>query len=96
MDGTKILSISVENLQFLDSLIFMAMNLKSMPKPFDLTFKKSYYPHLFNMAKNLVYVGPYSEPNYYGAVFMSVMSDPRFWHGIRSKTNEFSTIRKNC
>ena len=28
-------------------------------------------PHLFNTAKNLDYVGPHSEPKYYGADFMS-------------------------
>ena len=44
IDGTKILSMSVENLYFLDSLNFMTMTLKSMPKSFDLTCKKGYYP----------------------------------------------------
>jgi len=42
MDGTKILSMSVENLCFLDSLNFMPMSLKNMPKSFDLTCKKVY------------------------------------------------------
>jgi hypothetical protein len=37
MDGTKILSMSVENFQFLDSLNFMPMSLKGVPKSFDLT-----------------------------------------------------------
>ena len=31
MDGTKILSMTVEHLQFLDSLNFLPMSLKSMP-----------------------------------------------------------------
>ena len=70
-DGTKILSMFVEKLQFLDSLNFMPMNLKSMPKSFDLTCKKGYYPHFFNTAKNLDYMGPYPEPKYYVAEFMS-------------------------
>ena len=66
MEGTKILSMSVENLQFLDWLNFMPMSLKSMPKSFDLSHKKGYFPHFFNTAKNLDYVGPYSETKYYG------------------------------
>ena len=35
MDGTKILSMTVEHLKFLDSLNFLPMSLKSMPKSFD-------------------------------------------------------------
>jgi hypothetical protein len=42
MDGTKILTMCVENLIFVDSLCFLPMSLKSMPKSFDLTSKKGY------------------------------------------------------
>ena len=42
MDGTKILSMSVENFCFLDSLNFMPMCLKNMLKSFYLTCKKVY------------------------------------------------------
>jgi hypothetical protein len=45
----------------------MAVSLKSMPKSFELTSKKGYYPHFFNTANNLDYVGRYPEPKYYGA-----------------------------
>ena len=71
MDGTKILSMPVENLNFLDSLNFMPMTLNSMLNSFDLTCKKGYYPYFSNMAKNFDYVVPYPEPKYYGADFMS-------------------------
>ena len=37
--------------------------------------KKGYYPHFFNTAENLDYVGPYPEPRFYGAQYMS--SDER-------------------
>jgi hypothetical protein len=56
-DGMKILSICVDNLDFLDSLNFLAMSLKSMLKSFYLTFKKGHYPHFFNTTKNSDYVG---------------------------------------
>ena len=42
MDSTKILSMVVENMHFLDSLNFLPMSLKSMPKSFDLSCKKGY------------------------------------------------------
>jgi hypothetical protein len=47
------------------------MSLKSMPKSFDLTCKKGYYPHFFKTASNLNYVGPYPEPEFYAADSMS-------------------------
>ena len=52
---------TVDHLHFLDSLNFLPMSLKNMPKSFDLTCDKGFYPHFFNMAKNLDYVGPYPE-----------------------------------
>ena len=78
MDGTKILSMSVEKFYFLHSLNFMPMGLKNMPKAFDLTCKKVYYPHFFNTANNLDYVGPYPEPKYYGADFISAAERAQF------------------
>ena len=71
MDCTKIPSMRVENLISIDSLSFLSISLKSMPKSFNLTCKKGNYPYFFNKAKNLDYVGPYPEPKYYGAAFMS-------------------------
>jgi len=71
MDGTKILSMIVENLHILNSLNFLPMSFKSMPKSLDLTCKKQYYSHFFNMANNLIYVGRYPEPKFYGADYMS-------------------------
>ena len=71
LDGCKILRMVVENLHSLDSLNHLPMSLKSMPKSFDLTCKKWYYPYFFNTAKNFDYVGCHPEPKFYGADFMS-------------------------
>jgi len=83
MDGSKILSMVVANLYFLDSLNFLPMSLKSMPKSFDLTCKNGFYPHFFNTADNLDYVGPYPEPKFCGADYMSSDERAQFleWHG---------------
>ena len=40
MDGSKILSIVLEDLHFLDSLNYLPVSLKSIPKSFNLTCKK--------------------------------------------------------
>jgi hypothetical protein len=53
MDGSKILSMEVEHLHLFDSLYYLPMSLKSMPKSFDLTRRKGFYPHFFNKASNL-------------------------------------------
>jgi len=71
MDGRKILSMGVENLHFVDSLNFLPMFLKRMSKSFDLTCNKDNYPHFWNTYKNLDYVGPHPEPEYYEADVMS-------------------------
>jgi len=42
MDGSKILSMVVKNLNFMDSLNYLPISLKSMPNSFDLTYKKGY------------------------------------------------------
>jgi len=78
MDGSKILCVVVENLHFLDSNNYLPMSLKSMPKSFHLTCKKVYYPHFFNTANNLDYVGSHPETNFYGADFMSGVERTQF------------------
>jgi hypothetical protein len=82
MDGSKILSMVVENFHFRDSLNYLPMSLKSMPKSFDLTCRKGYYSHFLNTASNVNYVGPYLDPEFYGADFMSADERAQFleWH----------------
>jgi len=69
--GSKILSMVVEKLHFLDSFNYLPMSLKSVPKSFDLTCRKGYYPHFFNMVSNLNYGGSYTAPEFYGTDVMT-------------------------
>jgi len=88
MDGSKYLSMVVENLHFLGSLNYLPMSLNVMPKSFDLTCKKGYYPHFFNTAKNLDYVSSHPERKFYGADFMSGDERARFsasYEGVKDK-----------
>jgi hypothetical protein len=71
------------------------MSLKSMPKSFDLTCKKGYYPHFLNTANNLENVGPYPEPKFYGADYMSGDERAQIWNGMRSKKTKFSAISRS-
>jgi hypothetical protein len=95
MDGTKILSMRVEHLVFVDSLNYLNMPLKSIPKAFDLSCKKGYFPHFWKTLQNLDYVGPYPDVKYYGADYMSEGERPNFWNGIRSKMANISITGNN-
>jgi hypothetical protein len=59
----------VERLHFLDTLNFLSMYLKNMPKSFDLTCTE-YYSRLFDMFQNLDY-GPLSRIQVYRTHLMS-------------------------
>jgi hypothetical protein len=95
MDGTKILSLSVENFYFLDALNFMPMSLRSMPNHLT-SMQKRLLLSFFNTANNLDYVGPYPEPKYYGADFMPGDERAQFLAWYEEQKANFFTVRKNC
>jgi hypothetical protein len=94
MDCTKILNLREENLNFVHSLNVSPMSLKIMPKAFHLTCKKGHYPHFFNTDKNLDNNGPYTEPEYYGAAFISGDERAQFLEWYEEQKSKFSDIRK--
>ena len=51
---------------FLDSVSFLPCALRKLPEAFGLSASKSWYPHYFNTAENLNYVGPIPDIWYYG------------------------------
>ena len=77
MDGTKILSMSVENFYFPDSLNFMP-EFKEHAQSVWSHMQEGLLPSFFNTANNLDYVGPYPEPKYYGADFISADDRAQF------------------
>ena len=61
LNGAKIMSMELTEaeIKFRDSLNFLPMPLKALPKTFGLTeLKKGYFPHFFNRKENQHYVGP--------------------------------------
>ena len=61
LNSAKFMSMELEraNIKFRDSLNFLPMPLKALPKTFGLTeLKKGYFPYFFNGKKNQHYVGP--------------------------------------
>ena len=60
VNEAKILSTSVDNLNFIDSMCFLQMPLSGFTKALGLReLKKGFFPHFFNTAENQDYVGEF-------------------------------------
>ena len=86
VNGAKILSLSLADLRFLDSLSFLPMPLAAFPKAFGLQeLKKGFFPHFFNTQDHQDYVGPIPAQDYYDPPSMSPTRKDEFmqWHAER-------------
>lgn len=88
--GNKPMTISVKplHIKFIDSFNFLAMGISKFPATFQLKeLKKGYFPHLFNTAENLEYVGPFPETRYYSPDTMQtdVRDDFLSWHSHQTE-----------
>ena len=67
-NGGKVMMLECieHRMRFLDSLNFIPMPLKNLPKSFDLhEFKKGYFPHLFNTKDNQNCIGKFPDKKYF-------------------------------
>jgi len=64
MNGLKIMCMRMQQLVFLDSMIFLPFPLRSLLEAFGLTVAKSLYPHYFNTEENLDFIGPLPDVSY--------------------------------
>ena len=90
VNGAKILSLSLADLRFLDSLSFLPMPLAAFPKAFGLQeLKKGFFPHFFNTQDNQDYIGPIPAQDYYDPQGMSPARKDEFckWHAERRAEN---------
>lgn len=91
MRGTKIISMVVGNVKFLDSLNYFPMALSKLPKAFGLgdRFKKGYFPHLFNTAASADYVGSLPAVEFYDPDNMKEDAREVFlkWYGEHKDDN---------
>ncbi|KAK5638665.1 hypothetical protein RI129_012960 [Pyrocoelia pectoralis] len=80
MRGSKIISMTVNNIKLLDSLNFFPMSLAKLPKAFGLAgnFKKGFFPYHFNTAENQNYVGKYPDIKYYNPDAMTTDDREKF------------------
>ena len=76
-------------IKFRDSLNFLPMPLKALPKTFGLTeLKKGYFPHFFNRKENQTYVGPLPPVEDYDPHNMSTKERQEFLTWYNQLKNE--------
>lgn len=87
--GTKIMSITCNNIKFIDSLNFMAMPLADLPATFKFPGSKGYFPFLFNTAANQNYVGQMPPVHYYCSDEMKPKARDNFlkWYNSEIENN---------
>jgi hypothetical protein len=83
----------VENVTWLESLIYLAMPLRTLPEAFGLTIVKSWYPHLFKTAENMNYVGPAPDILYYDTDYVYEFQRKEFlsWYETTTKKEVLTT-----
>jgi G:T-mismatch repair DNA endonuclease (very short patch repair protein) len=100
--GTKILSMKVGNLKFLDSLSFLPMPLRKLPETFGLEndLQKGCFPFLFNTIGNENFIGKWPDIEFYDPDFMNEKERKGFlqWYdGQKDKTFNFKEeLEKYC
>ena len=86
-NGSKIISMSKDKITFVDSSNFFMMPLAALPKAFGLKedTSKLAFPHFFNTVDHQDYVGPYPDPEDYGASDFSETKKEEFmaWHASK-------------
>jgi hypothetical protein len=94
-NGQKIMCLKVENVTWLDSLNYLAVPLRKLPEAFGLSGQKSWYPHLFNTAENMDYVGPAPDVSYCAVDQMHESERKEFlqWYETVAKNQVFDNRR---
>lgn len=83
VNRSKILSLQIPHVKFIDSLNFFPMPLSAFPKTFGLMeLKKGFLPHFFNTVQNQIYAGYVPDKKYYDPDGMSPQRKEEFlrWH----------------
>jgi hypothetical protein len=100
--GTKILSMRIKNIKFIDSLSFLPMPLKKLPQTFgfESQIEKGMFPFYFNKPGNEHYIGEWPAIEYYDPNFMKEGEREKFlnWYE-QQKHKEFnldSEMLKYC
>ncbi len=93
MNGTKIISMKIGNVIFLDSLNYLPMSLSALPKAFGFADDviKGTFPHLFNTPEYQNYRGSLPASHFYSPDTMFAADRARFleWHKKESNRTDY-------
>lgn len=94
--GTKIISMTIGNVKFLDSINYFPMSLAELPNTFGLgaNYKKGIFPYLFNTEKNQNYVGTLPDISYYSPDTMKPIARENFLSWYEKHKNDTFDMRK--
>ena len=78
-NGAKLLQVTMDSINFIDSLSFFQMPLSAFPKTFGITeLKKGFFPYLFNIPENQSYRGSIPNKKFFMPESMSVAKRSEF------------------
>ncbi|CAH0562743.1 unnamed protein product [Brassicogethes aeneus] len=85
----KFVSITCNNIKFIDSLNYMPLPLNKLPSAFKFEEVKGYFPHLFNRTENSNYVGPLPDASFYMPDSMTLDARSKFfkWYNENISNN---------
>jgi hypothetical protein len=78
LNALKIICMNMEYQTFIDNISYLPKPLRKLPKAFELSVRKSWYPHYLNTKTNLNYVGPMPDVSQHGFDKMSVSERREF------------------
>ncbi|XP_034941547.1 uncharacterized protein [Chelonus insularis] len=89
---------TIDNVTFLDSLNYLQMPLRALPKAFgfDNKITKGFFPHLFNTPENINYEGPLPDMKYYSPDAMPNKERESFisWYNEQKQANYIFNFQK--
>lgn len=97
LQGAKIISMTIGNWKFIDSLMFLPMPLSAMPKSFGLAeLKKGSWPYLANKPDFYNYEGPLLDKEFYCVSNMKEKAAGEFskWYDEQTAKNYVFNFRK--
>ena len=89
LNGLQIASMKIDNLLFIDSVSYLPMPLRNLPKAFGLSLFKSWYPEYFNNNTYLNYVGPILDVSYFDLMRCVYLREGNLCHGTTIRRTNF-------
>ena len=98
-NGQKIMSLTTQGIQFIDSLNYFGTALAKLPSIFGLTeLQKGFFPHLFSIPENQEYKGAMPDAKYYDPEGMREAKKKEFdeWYNKQTYFDYQADILKYC